>query len=149
MSGMFPLSGDVSQVINPWTLWLKYLNQQMGFININNIVSGDPETEKMIIERVAGYGKQLGWILEAVDLLAEKLTAKHALGDLSDGEEKTLWRLSDLRSRIEDLKSRSGPAGPTVQGVDRMIDDIRRLKEKNRASYDEIVARIKDAFPQA
>jgi hypothetical protein len=149
MNVMLPLSGDVSQVINPWTLWLKYLNQQMGFININNIESGDPETEKMIIEQVAGYGRQLGWILEAVDLLAEKLTAKHALGDLSDGEEKTLWRLSDLRSRIEDLKSRSGHAGPTVQGVDRMIDDIRRLKEKNRASYDEIVARIKDAFAEA
>jgi hypothetical protein len=36
-------------------LWSKYLSQQSGFININNVVSTDPEIEKKIIEEGTGY----------------------------------------------------------------------------------------------
>jgi len=146
MNYMLPLSGDVSQVINPWTLWLKYLNQQAGFININNVVSSDPEMEKKIIEEVAGYGQQLGWITEAFDLLVQKLTSTHVLRDLNDKELNSFRGLSQLRERIEELKYRSRHPKPTVQEVSQMIDDIRTLKEKDRGSYDEIVSKIKNAF---
>lgn len=63
-----PLSGDVLQTINPWTIWLKNWNQQLGFINITNVESSDYKVEKSIIEDVASYGKQLGLIIEALEL---------------------------------------------------------------------------------
>src|ERR671915_602434 len=63
----WPLGGDVTQWIR--TSWIKSLSDQTGFININNVRAGDPELERRIIEDVASYGRQLGGIMEAPDVL--------------------------------------------------------------------------------
>jgi hypothetical protein len=88
----WPLGGDVTRWIR--TTWIKSLSDQTGFININNVRAGDPEVERRIIEDVAGYGRQLGRMMEALDVaigqlrLGERtdLTAdeRHALQDFSD-----------------------------------------------------------------
>ncbi|MDX6644716.1 MAG: hypothetical protein QOK40_443, partial [Miltoncostaeaceae bacterium] len=72
MSAKWPLSGDVTQAINPWSWWLGSLSQQTGFININAVESGNPALERRIIEEVASYGRQLGWIIEAMEVLIER-----------------------------------------------------------------------------
>src|SRR2546423_14114628 len=64
----WPLSGDVSQWINP-TWWMGSFAQQLGFININETSSADPQLEGRIVAEVASYGRQLGWISEAVETL--------------------------------------------------------------------------------
>ncbi len=137
-----PLSGDVSQIINPWTIWLKSLNQQLGFININNVNSGDSETEKRIIEDVASYGRQLGWIIEVLDLVVSRLK----FNDLTEEERTTLHQFSDLIRHIEEVKQNSKPPTLTFGNLDRMINDIRALKKKDEITYKEMVSRIKDAF---
>jgi hypothetical protein len=60
-----PLSGDVWQRIA--TSFLR--NGQIGLVNVQG-VSRNPELEERIVTQVAGYGRQLGRLLEAVDALA-------------------------------------------------------------------------------
>jgi hypothetical protein len=89
----WPLGGDVTQWIR--TSWIKSLSDQTGFININNVRAGDPELERRIIEDVASYGRQLGRMMEALDVVVghlrlgegKDLTAdeRHALRDFSSG----------------------------------------------------------------
>lgn len=141
----FPLSGDVSQIINPWTLWVKSLNQQLGFINVYNVESGDSQTEKKIIEEVASYGRQLGWIIEILDVVVSRLL-KPKYKDLTEEERKDIDRFYDLIRRIEEVKQDSKPFKVTLGNVNRMIDDMRALKKKDEKAYAEIVSRIKNAF---
>jgi hypothetical protein len=74
----WPLGGDVTQWIR--TTWIKALSDQTGFININNVRAGDPEVERRIIEDVASYGRQLGRIMEALDVVIGHLR----LGERTD-----------------------------------------------------------------
>jgi hypothetical protein len=141
-STKFPLSGDISQIINPWTLWLKSLNQQLGFINVYNVESGDSQKEKKIIEEVASYGRQLGWIIEVLDIVLSRLK----LDNLTEEERESLNQFFSLIRRIEEIKRDSNPAGLTLGNVDRMIDDIRALKKRDENAYAEIISRIKGAF---
>ncbi|MGD1075087.1 MAG: hypothetical protein ABR903_03280 [Thermodesulfovibrionales bacterium] len=102
MNTEFPLSGDVSQVFK---LWAKYLSQQTGFININNVVSTDPESEKKIIEEGAGYGKQLGRITEVLHLIIKRLELDKLPSDLSEEDRKVIVRFTDLTDKIEKIKN--------------------------------------------
>jgi hypothetical protein len=101
MNTEFPLSGDVLQTFK---LWAKYMSQQTGFININNVQSSDPEIEKKIIEETAGYGKQLGWITEALHLVIKKLELDKLPPDLSADDRKVVVRFTDLMDSIEKVK---------------------------------------------
>src|ERR687885_737686 len=62
-----PLSGDVSQDID--ASLVRSVGDQLGFININAARSPDPGLERHIITEVASYGRQLGRILDALDVL--------------------------------------------------------------------------------
>jgi hypothetical protein len=77
-----PLSGNVTQSINPWTWIFNPVGSQVGLVNIELGQSSDPESEEEILSDVASYGKQLGRIEDALSVLLEhfqpqrKLTAK-------------------------------------------------------------------------
>jgi hypothetical protein len=106
MQFSYPLSGDVMQewvqpMVNAWT-------QQNGIININTMNSGDSKAESEIVERVASYGRQLGWLLEAVDVLIHKLEKSECLGDLTEEEDLKLEQIKTLKQRIDDAKERRG-----------------------------------------
>ena len=62
--GMFAL--DTIGSYNPVTSWLSGAMSQIGFINIENMSSGDSDLEKSIIREVGSYGRQLGRIMEAL-----------------------------------------------------------------------------------
>jgi hypothetical protein len=126
----WPLSGDVSQWINP-TWWLGSFGQQLGFINVNQVNSGDPQLERRIVEEVGSYGRQLGWMTEALDTviacigdagLTEKLTYEQRL---------PLDRLHQLVDRIERVKATRSPHGPSEQ--DRLEARVARLEDDLRA----------------
>ena len=93
----WPLGGDVTQWIR--TSWIKSLSDQTGFININNVRAGDTELERRIIEDVASYGRQLGRMMEALDVV---------IGHLRLGEGKDLT--ADERHALQGLLG-PGPAG--------------------------------------
>lgn len=146
MNFKLPLSGDVSQTINPWTLWLRYLTQQSGFININNFDSGDPEIEKKIIEEVASYGRQLGWITEILELIIRRLKLKD-LKDLTVEDRSTLNQFFDLLKRIEDIKHDLKPPKVSLENIDQVIEEIDSWKEKDEKTYRKIVSRLQKALP--
>jgi hypothetical protein len=91
-----PLSGDVVQSINPFTALLSPIGSQFGLININVGQSSDPSVEADVLTDVAGYGKQLGRIEDALTVLlkhfkpgnAEEKTAIDAFKELVDGVAK-------------------------------------------------------------
>src|SRR5512144_800109 len=64
-----PLSGDVTQAINPWTSVFRWAGNQLGLVNINLGRSSDPDTEQRILDEVGSYGKQLGRIGDALRVL--------------------------------------------------------------------------------
>lgn len=64
---LLPLSGDVTQAINPWTWLTKVVGGQFGLININLGKSSDPALEQEIIDDVGSYGRQLGQMGDALE----------------------------------------------------------------------------------
>jgi hypothetical protein len=136
----FPFSGDLTQAINPWTWWLRMMSQ-IGFININMTESSDPGMERQIVENVAGYGKQLGRIVEALDALF----AHTATSGWSAGQKKALGDFLDLAKDIAAVKG--DYIAPTAENIDRLLDGIRRLRETDEKQYGEILERLRKELP--
>jgi hypothetical protein len=112
----WPLGGDVTQWIR--TTWIKSLSDQTGFININNVRAGDPEVERRIIEDVASYGRQLGRIMEALDVVIGQLRLGERT-DLTADERHALQDFSDLVQQVQMLKGdtvRRGSRWPSSTG---------------------------------
>ena len=68
-----PLSGDVTQTINPWTWFIKSVGGQFGLININLGKSSDPELEDQILQDVGSYGRQIGQMSDALSVLLKHI----------------------------------------------------------------------------
>ncbi len=125
-----PLSGDVTQAID--TSLVHGIGDQLGFININSTQAGDPALERRIVEEVASYGRQLGRLMDAVDVLIRH----DAGGKLTRDDQRALEDLQALRAEIDAAKRRSA-AGR----VDRLVSEIRALQrdpEANRAALHRI-----------
>lgn len=133
----FPLSGDVTQALRWWTsLWSQWMGQ-FGFININLAKSSDPALERRIVENVAGYGRQLGRMIEVLEALLV-----HA--------DRTAWTaaqkkaLEDFREMADAIAAEKGAwLAPTKENVDRLLEGLRRLKDTDGSRYREIVDRLK------
>jgi hypothetical protein len=139
----WPLGGDVTQWIR--TSWIKSLSDQTGFININNVRAGDPEVERRIIEDVASYGRQLGRIMEALDVVIGHLRLGERT-DLTADERHALQDFSDLVRQVQMLKGDTSPPRLTVAELDRMLDDLQALKHQDRPAYQRIAARLRDVI---
>jgi hypothetical protein len=97
-----PLSGNVDQVIDPWTLMLRMAGNQFGLININLGKSSDPDLEKEILQDVGTYGKQLGQIGDALQVLID-----HAkLDKLTPSEKRAISALQFQLQEIDRLKAK-------------------------------------------
>ncbi|APG15760.1 hypothetical protein M2175_008808 [Bradyrhizobium elkanii] len=76
-----PLSGDVVQSIYP--SFFSPTGGQFGLVNITVGQSSAPDVEKDVLSDVAGYGKQIGQIADALLVVVEHLELRpnHALAD--------------------------------------------------------------------
>jgi len=97
-----PLSGNVTQSINPWTWLFNPVGSQFGVVNVNLGQSSDPEMEQRILEDVGSYGKQLGRIGDVLRILVnhvklEKLTAE---------EKRAIDELREQLDEIDKVKGR-------------------------------------------
>jgi hypothetical protein len=97
-----PLSGDVAQTINPWTLFFNPAGQ-FGLININLGQSSAPEVEEEVLSDVGTYGKQLGRIGDALIVL---LAHFRPAVPLNADEVKAIDALKDMLQQIADVKAR-------------------------------------------
>src|SRR3954453_16341545 len=104
-----PWSGDVAQDIEP----------TFGLINLSTTKAGDPELERQIVTQVASYGRQLGRVLDALDVLIS-----HGLpADLTADERSAIDALGELREQIEDAKAQAAR-----DRIDRLVEDVRALR---------------------
>src|SRR5918993_1885025 len=111
----FPLSGNVTQAINPWTWWFKFTGNQVGFINIYEMESSDSEQERKIVEEVASYGKQLGRIVEALSVVLRH----ESFSGLRPDDKLAIERFLDMADQVSALKGDVTP--PSEVSVDRFL----------------------------
>jgi hypothetical protein len=110
-----PLSGAVAQAIQ--ASLAEHLGQ-LGLVNVNVGAAGDPDLERRIVDHVASYGRQLGWLLDAVDALV-RVQAGDAPGD---DDRAAFARVADLRREVDAVKAQAA-----AERVERLIDDVRAL----------------------
>lgn len=135
-----PLSGAVSQVINPWNTWMKSVGSQMGFINIRNVTSSDPEIEQAIIENVAGYGKQLGKINDLLSIMTNHLPSKQ----LSSEDKQVIDEFTKMQEHIEAVKESRQSPDSTLLALESILGDVKTLKTTEPALYQQAIASIKE-----
>jgi hypothetical protein len=104
-------------------MWIR-TGQQAGFININASQTGDPEMERRIIENVASYGRHLGRIIEALDVVVAHMSTSH----LTAGEQDALQAFARLAEQIAAVKDRDGRSELTLARLDRLIADVQALE---------------------
>jgi hypothetical protein len=98
-----PLSGNVTQSINPWTMLFNPIGSQVGLVNIEMGQSSRPEVEQQVLEDVGSYGKQIGRIEEALIVLLDHFNPSRPL---TDQEQRTIGDLRELVSQVEKIKQR-------------------------------------------
>jgi hypothetical protein len=96
-----PLSGDVTQSINPFTAFMT--GGQFGLININMGQSSEPKVEQEVMSDVATYGKQLGRIGDALIVL---LAHFNPSTPLDPDEIKVIAELKDMLEKIAVVKEK-------------------------------------------
>jgi hypothetical protein len=97
-----PLSGDVLQAINPWTVFKSPIGQ-MGLFNVTIGQSSEPAVEADVLSDVASYGKQLGRVGDALVVL---LNHFHPRTPLTGEEAAAIDDLKDMLQRIADVKGK-------------------------------------------
>jgi hypothetical protein len=122
-----PLSGDVNQAID--ASLLHAMGDQLGFININGTRAGDVQLEQRITEQVASYGRQLGWLVDALEVLIR--TDRPA--DLTPDDAAALDQVRNLRAEVARAKEEVAR-----DRIDRLVADIEALRRDPERNRDEL-----------
>ena len=101
----FPLSGDVSQLISPWTSWFSSFGSQIGLVNVHLGKSSAPDVEREILNEVGSYGKQLGRIGDGLIVLLRHFDPKQPL---TEKERKAIVALELMLDEVAGVKEEHG-----------------------------------------
>lgn len=135
--GYSALAPDVlGQIINPLT-YLTSSSGQYGLVNVRYGESSAPKIERAIVEDVAGYGKQLGRLLDAVEAIAKHLEKT----DSSIGKIDAIEQLHELALAIAVTKATV--AGSESVSLSAFIDGLERLKESNPETFQKVKEKLK------
>ena len=124
--------------ITPQTSWDRFFNPQI-FVSLN---SGDAAVENHVLRKAGSYGKQLGRILDVLDILVARLPAE----GLTPSERRSVEAFRDLSQRVDAaVEDYRGPrrAGPTHDDVDRLLAGLADLKRSDPASHQSLLARLR------
>ena len=94
-----PLSGDVSQFFQFWPQ--AFANASISLVSIDLGESSNAKVENAVLDKVAGYGKQLGRIGDALAVLIRHFEPK---APLTDKEQAALDALTQLLAAIREIK---------------------------------------------
>jgi hypothetical protein len=100
-----PFSGSVTQAINPWSWSYDNAVGQVGLVNINMGRSSNPQLEQRILDEVGSYGRQLGRVSEALEVVLDQLK----LGRLNDEQKAAM---DDFRHQMDEVKRLKAKAPP-------------------------------------
>lgn len=105
MSNAFQVSlapQQLWQAINPWTFYQQ--GSQFGLINIDLGETPNPQIERSILDQVGSYGRQIGRIGDALEVILDHLKLKDK--DLSQDEKDTLDVLRGQLAQVRQIKQR-------------------------------------------
>jgi hypothetical protein len=98
-SFQFSLAPDrLWQAINPWSFYQQ--GAQLGLVNINLGQTPHPEIEQKVLDEVGSYGRQLGRIGDALEVLIDHARLK----DLSPPETDAILILKGQLADIRKVK---------------------------------------------
>ncbi len=99
----FPLSGNVTQ-----SFGLPFSNgATFSLFNINMGSSGDAALEQEMLTKVGSYGRQLGRICDAIEVLIKKIENRN----LTPADETALKTFSEMAAAIRHTKAGRNRAG--------------------------------------
>jgi hypothetical protein len=93
------------QAINPWNFYQQ--GAQFGLVNIELGQTPHPEVEQAVLDDVGSYGRQLGHIGDALEVILDHLT----LTGLTEKEEDALAVLRGELAKIRQVKRATLAAG--------------------------------------
>jgi|HubBroStandDraft_1064217.scaffolds.fasta_scaffold00037_62 hypothetical protein len=103
-----PLSGNVTQAINPWTMiFSPTTSYDVGEVNINLGKSTNPAVEAEVLTDVASYGTQLDRIEEVLFILIEHFRPDRPL---TPAQAKSIADFRRMMEEIAVVKHRHGVA---------------------------------------
>jgi hypothetical protein len=113
---------------------------QVGLINvISQMEAGDPDLERRIVTEGFSYGRQLGRIIDALEVLV-RLAKKTGL---EPDDEKCLDRFSDMASKIIEIKVGTVPLSDTdLDDVVRRMETIKREQPRVRKQIARLQERL-------
>ena len=129
----FP-SGDVTQ---PWSWWY-----QLAPITINQMKTGDAQKELQIVQEVASYGRQLGRIIEVMDVMLEKVP----LEKLTEMEQEAIDDFQEMSEKVRAVKEGYKPA--SEKSIDKMLAALAYWKENNPEFYREAKERLEEELKE-
>jgi len=104
-----PLSGNVTQSINPWTWFFNPVGSQVGLVNIELGQSSNPAIEEEVLSDVASYGKQLGRIEDALIVLLAHFRPDRPL---TADEDAAIAALKTMAEQIAAVKAKNPTQKP-------------------------------------
>ena len=93
------------QAINPWTFFQQ--GARFGLINIDLGQTAHPEVEQAILDQVGSYGRQLGRIGDALEVLLRHVK----LENLDQAERDAIAMLRGQLAAVREVKDKSLKAG--------------------------------------
>jgi len=115
--------------------------------NIINMVVGkmrskNPRQEQEIIEGVASYGKQLGRISGALNVLIPLVLSQMDRANLKQDERRALEDFSAMYKEISRFKGKHTP--PDEAKLDLLFEDIGELKGRDDETYQNLLMKLRD-----
>jgi len=83
------------QAINPWSFYNQ--GTQLGFVNINLGQTNHPEIEQKVLDEVGSYGRQLGRMGDALEVLIDHAALKNLSRAESDAIDILKGQLAEIR----------------------------------------------------
>ncbi len=128
-------------LINPQTNWERFFNPQF-FISYN---APDVAVENRVLSQVGSYGKQLGRIINVLDVLVARVPAD----GLTPRERRVIDEFQDLSRRvktaIEEYRGRR-EEGITFSDIDHLIDGLHSLARSDPAAHRALADRLRRAI---
>ena len=98
-----PFGGAVTQAFDIWSNWFENVGQ-LGFINIDLGRTEKPELERQILREVGSYGRQIGRISEALDVLIDQANLDQS--KLSAAQVAALHAFQEMVQDVKRCKER-------------------------------------------
>jgi hypothetical protein len=128
---------DTLKYYSPWTNWQRFFNPQF-FISYN---TDDVEVENHVLSQAGSYGKQLGQIMDVLNILICRLPKER----LTAQERETLQDFRALSKQVDSaVTAVKGPQskGITLSDIDQLVDQLTDLKQSDHSTYRLLIEHI-------